>query len=77
MDMNTGDVMFTGIAFIGLFIWLIPILFILWFMLTTVKQLKQQTVLLEKISARLNEAPTKTVSPTEHVSLEKRDEHLE
>lgn len=77
MDMNTGDVMFTGIAFIGFFIWLIPILFILWFMLTTVKQLKQQTVLLEKISARLDEVPTKTVSSTEHVSLEKRDEHLQ
>lgn len=75
--MNTGDFLFTGVAFIGFFIWLIPILFILWFMLTTVKQLKKQTVLLENISARLDVSTPKTISSEEHVSLAKRNEPIE
>lgn len=74
MDINTGDVFFTGFALIGFVLWLIPILFILWFTLTTVKQLKLQTALLEKMNDRLDTLSAQVPSKVDPVLLEKKDE---
>ena len=52
--LNTGDILFSGITIFGLLFSIAPIIFFLWFAITTVKQLKKQTMLLEEIKEKLN-----------------------
>ena len=52
--LNTGDVLFSGVAIFGLLFSIAPIIFFLWFAITTVKHLKKQTLLLEDIKEKLN-----------------------
>lgn len=52
--LNTGDILFSGVAIFGLLFSIAPIIFFLWFAITTVKHLKKQTLLLEEIKEKLN-----------------------
>ena len=49
-----GEVLFGSFAIFGLLFSFAPIIFFLWFAITTVKQLKKQTMLLEEIKEKLN-----------------------
>ena len=49
-----GEVLFSGFAIFFFFFSFAPIIIFLWFAITTVKQLKKQTMLLEEIKEKLN-----------------------
>lgn len=49
-----GEVLFSGFAIFGLLFSFAPIIFFLWFAITTVKQLKKQTMLLEEINEKIS-----------------------
>ncbi|EAZ85736.1 hypothetical protein LFU01_44860 [Lysinibacillus fusiformis] len=46
---NSGDIIFSLFSILGLLFYIIPIVFIIWFAISTTKQLKRQTKLLEEI----------------------------
>lgn len=52
--LNTGDILFTSFTLFGLLFSIVPIIFFLWFAITTIKQLKKQSQLLEEINEKLN-----------------------
>ena len=52
--LNTGDILFSAFSIFGLLFTIVPIVFFLWFAITTTKQLKKQTSLLEEIKEKLN-----------------------
>ncbi|MER2000418.1 MAG: hypothetical protein ABS882_11630 [Lysinibacillus sp.] len=52
--LNTGDILVSVIPIFGLLFTIIPIIFFLWFAITTTKHLKKQTSLLEEIKEKLN-----------------------
>ncbi|MEY9975582.1 hypothetical protein [Lysinibacillus sp. RC79] len=54
-SLNTGDIIFSFISIFGLLFYIVPIIFIIWFAITTTKQLKMQTKLLEEIKENLNQ----------------------
>ena len=49
-----AEVLFSGFAIFGLLFSFAPIVFFIWFAITTVKQLKKQSMLLEEIKEKLN-----------------------
>lgn len=55
---NYGDVFFTLFMMGGFLLWLLPLIFVIWFMITTVKYLKRQTALLEKMNAKMTHTPS-------------------
>ena len=52
--MSTGDILFSGFTIFGLLFSIAPIIFFIWFAITTVNQLKKQSMLLEEIKEKLN-----------------------
>lgn len=55
-ELNTGGIIFSAFSIfgLGLLFTIVPIVFFLWFAITTTKQLKKQTSLLEEIKEKLN-----------------------
>ncbi|MEG0385586.1 hypothetical protein [Solibacillus cecembensis] len=53
-QVGVGGVLVSFFSIFGLLFTVVPIIFFLWFAITTTKQLKMQTKLLEEIKARLN-----------------------
>lgn len=51
---GTADIFFSAFSIFGLLFTIVPIVFFLWFAITTTKQLKKQTSLLEEIKEKLN-----------------------
>lgn len=51
---GTSDILFSAFSIFGLLFTIVPIVFFLWFAITTTKQLKKQTSLLEEIKEKLN-----------------------
>ena len=51
---GTAEILFSAFSIFGLLFTIVPIVFFLWFAITTVKQLKKQTMLLEEIKEKLN-----------------------
>ena len=49
-----AEVLFSSFAIFGLLFSFAPIVFFIWFAITTVKQLKKQSMLLEEIKEKLN-----------------------
>ena len=49
-----AEVLFSSFAIFGLFFSFAPIVFFIWFAITTVRQLKKQSMLLEEIKEKLN-----------------------
>lgn len=52
--LNTGDIIFSAISIFGLLFTIVPIVFFLWFAITTTKHLKKQTIILEEIRDKIN-----------------------
>lgn len=52
---NNGDIIFSLFSIFGLLFYIVPIIFVIWFAITTTKQLKMQTKLLEEIKERLKQ----------------------
>ena len=50
---NSGDILFSFVSIFGLLFYIVPIIFIIWFAISTTKQLKMQTKLLEEIKENL------------------------
>ncbi|MFJ3390046.1 MULTISPECIES: hypothetical protein [Lysinibacillus] len=50
---NSGDILFSAFSIFGLLFSLIPFIFFLWFAISTTKQLKRQSLLLEEINEKL------------------------
>ncbi|MEB2281247.1 hypothetical protein LAV73_14770 [Lysinibacillus xylanilyticus] len=50
---NSGDILFSVFSIFGLLFSLIPFIFFLWFAISTTKQLKRQSLLLEEINEKL------------------------
>ena len=53
-SLNSGDILFSFVSIFGLLFYIVPIIFIIWFTISTTKQLKMQTKLLEEIKKNLN-----------------------
>ena len=51
---GTGDILLSVFSIFGLLFTIVPIVFFIWFAITTTKQLKKQTSLLEEIKEKLN-----------------------
>lgn len=51
---GTADILFSAFSIFTLLFSIVPIIFFLWFAITTTKQLKKQTSLLEEIKEKLN-----------------------
>ncbi|MEG0470830.1 MAG: hypothetical protein RR588_00700 [Solibacillus sp.] len=51
---GVGDIFFSVFSIFGLLFSILPVIFFIWFAITTTKQLKMQTKLLEEIKDRLN-----------------------
>ncbi|QTB24501.1 MULTISPECIES: hypothetical protein [Lysinibacillus] len=51
---NNGDIIFSLFSIVGLLFYIIPIIFIIWFAISTIKQLKRQTKLLEEMKDSIN-----------------------
>lgn len=51
---NTGDIIFSTFSIFGLLFTIVPIVFFIWFAITTTKQLKKQTTILEEIKEKIN-----------------------
>ena len=49
-----AEVLFSSFAIFGLLFSFAPIVFFIWFAITTVRQLKKQSMLLEEIKEKLN-----------------------
>ena len=49
-----GDILISAFSIFGLLFTIVPIVFFLWFAITTIKLLKKQTSLLEEIKEKLN-----------------------
>ncbi|MFJ7730605.1 hypothetical protein ACIQXF_01795 [Lysinibacillus sp. NPDC097231] len=52
---NSGDILFSFVSIFGLLFYIAPIIFIIWFAISTTKQLKMQTKLLEEIKESLKQ----------------------
>ncbi|WP_231630194.1 hypothetical protein [Lysinibacillus sp. ZYM-1] len=52
---NNGDIIFSLFSIFGLLFYIVPIIFVIWFAITTTKHLKMQTKLLEDIKERLKQ----------------------
>lgn len=52
-NFNSGDILFSAFSIFGLLFSLVPIIFFLWFAISTTKQLKRQSTLLEEINEKL------------------------
>ena len=52
--LNSTDILFSAFSIFGLLFSIVPIVFFLWFAITTTQQLKKQTLLLEEIKEKLN-----------------------
>lgn len=52
---NAGDLLFSAFSIVGLLFSIIPLIFFVWFAITTVKQLKKQSALLEEINEKLKQ----------------------
>lgn len=50
---NAGDILFSAFSIFGLLFSLVPFIFFLWFAISTTKQLKRQSTLLEEINEKL------------------------
>ena len=50
---NSGDILFSFFSIFGLLFSLVPFIFFLWFAISTTKQLKRQSTLLEEINEKL------------------------
>ncbi|MDD1503012.1 hypothetical protein PVA17_09600 [Lysinibacillus sp. CNPSo 3705] len=50
---NSGDILFSAFSIFGLLFSLIPFIIFLWFAISTTKQLKRQSLLLEEINEKL------------------------
>ncbi|WP_195891702.1 hypothetical protein [Bacillus ndiopicus] len=50
----TGDILFSAFSIFGILFSIIPIVFFVWFAITTTTQLKKQSKLLEEIKERLD-----------------------
>ena len=50
---NSGDILFSAFSIFGLLFSLVPFIFFLWFAISTTKQLKRQSILLEEINEKL------------------------
>ena len=53
-ELNTGNILFSAFSIFGLLFMIVPIVFFLWFAITTTKQLKKQTIILEEIREKIN-----------------------
>ncbi|MFJ8516557.1 hypothetical protein [Lysinibacillus xylanilyticus] len=53
-SLNSMDTLFSIVSIFGLLFYIVPIIFIIWFAISTTKQLKMQTKLLEEIKESLN-----------------------
>lgn len=52
-EFNISSIIFSAFSIFGLLFTIVPIVFFLWFAITTTKQLKKQTSLLEEIKEKL------------------------
>ncbi|MED4886213.1 hypothetical protein [Lysinibacillus fusiformis] len=52
---TSGDIIFSLFSILGLLFYIIPIAFIIWFAISTTKQLKRQTKLLEEIKESIKQ----------------------
>lgn len=52
---TSGDIIFSLFSILGLLFYIIPIVFIIWFAISTTKQLKRQTKLLEEIKESIKQ----------------------
>ncbi|MFJ8512440.1 hypothetical protein [Lysinibacillus xylanilyticus] len=52
-SLNSGDILFSFVSIFGLLFYIVPIIFIIWFAISTTKQLKRQSTLLEEINEKL------------------------
>ncbi|MEY9976186.1 hypothetical protein [Lysinibacillus sp. RC79] len=50
---NSGDILFSAFSIFGLLLSLVPFIFFVWFTISTTKQLKRQSILLEEINEKL------------------------
>ena len=53
-EFNIGGIIFSAFPIFILLFTIVPIVFFLWFAITTTKQLKKQTIILEEIREKIN-----------------------
>ena len=53
-EFNISGLIFSAFSIFGLLFTIVPIVFFLWFAITTTKQLKKQTIILEEIREKIN-----------------------